>query len=290
MRRAILSIRRSRNGETSSDRHESSYRKRRDPLHGARGPWGGLLAAWLAVGLLPGLRAQTTTTQTIALKKGWNSVHLDVDPAEPAIGAVFTNLPISRVASFFGARTPVEFIQDPGSPGWKEEGWRTWFGPGTAEAPLTDLFEVLGGRGYLIQATADTTWTVTGSPSNRRVRWRADSYTFTGFPVDPTSGPTFGAWFAGSAAHQATTRPTVFRLDPEGHWQAVRSPVEAQVEAGVAYWVFSQGGTLFTDTKATIHLSGGTLAQEYTLENRIVTAAGRKYARRIKIVIQNKSA
>ena len=54
--------------------------------------------------------------------------------------------------------------------------------------------------------------------------------------------------------------------------------------------VFSQGGTLFTDTKATIHLSGGTLAQEYTLENRIVTTAGRKYARRIKIVIQDKSA
>ncbi len=52
--------------------------------------------------------------------------------------------------------------------------------------------------------------------------------------------------------------------------------------------VFSQGGTLFTDTKATIHLSGGTLTQEYTLENRIITAAGRKYSRRIIIVIQNK--
>jgi hypothetical protein len=52
--------------------------------------------------------------------------------------------------------------------------------------------------------------------------------------------------------------------------------------------VFGQGGTLFTDTKATIHLSGGTLAQEYTLENRIVTAAGRKYSRRITIVVQAK--
>lgn len=52
--------------------------------------------------------------------------------------------------------------------------------------------------------------------------------------------------------------------------------------------VFSQGGTLFTDTKATIYLSGGTLAKEYTLENRIVTAAGRKYSRRIVIVIQAK--
>ena len=52
--------------------------------------------------------------------------------------------------------------------------------------------------------------------------------------------------------------------------------------------VFSQGGLLFTDAKATINLSGGTLAQEYTMENRIVTAAGRKYSRRIVIVIQNR--
>lgn len=52
--------------------------------------------------------------------------------------------------------------------------------------------------------------------------------------------------------------------------------------------VFSQGGTLFTDTKATIYLSGGTLAKEYTLENRIVTAAGRKYTRRIAITVQAK--
>lgn len=54
--------------------------------------------------------------------------------------------------------------------------------------------------------------------------------------------------------------------------------------------VFSQGGTLFTDTKAMIHLSGGTLQNEYVVENRIATAAGREYARRIKIVVQEKSA
>ena len=51
---------------------------------------------------------------------------------------------------------------------------------------------------------------------------------------------------------------------------------------------FSQGGTLFTDTKATIHLNGGTLGKEYTMENRIVTASGRQYTRHITIVIQNK--
>lgn len=52
--------------------------------------------------------------------------------------------------------------------------------------------------------------------------------------------------------------------------------------------IFSQGGTLFTDTKAVIHLSGGTLGEEYTIENRITTTAGRQYTRHIIIVIQDK--
>lgn len=54
--------------------------------------------------------------------------------------------------------------------------------------------------------------------------------------------------------------------------------------------VFSQGGTLFTDFKSIIYLLGGTLGKEYVVENRIVTTGGRKYARRIKIVIQDKTA
>lgn len=53
--------------------------------------------------------------------------------------------------------------------------------------------------------------------------------------------------------------------------------------------VFSQGGTSFADLKVIIYLIGGTLGKEYVVENRIVTALGRKYARRIKIVIQDKT-
>lgn len=51
---------------------------------------------------------------------------------------------------------------------------------------------------------------------------------------------------------------------------------------------FSQGGTSFTNTKATIYLDGGTLGEEYTIENRIMTSAGREYSRQIIIVIQDK--
>lgn len=54
--------------------------------------------------------------------------------------------------------------------------------------------------------------------------------------------------------------------------------------------IFSQGGTLYTTTRAIIYLSGGTLTKEYIAENRITTVGGRKYARRIKIVIEDKTA
>ncbi len=51
---------------------------------------------------------------------------------------------------------------------------------------------------------------------------------------------------------------------------------------------YALGGTLFTDTKATIHLNGGTLGAEYTLENRIITTGSRQYTRHIIIKIQDK--
>lgn len=51
---------------------------------------------------------------------------------------------------------------------------------------------------------------------------------------------------------------------------------------------YTLGGTLFTDTKAAIHLSGGTLGEEYTVESRITTADGRRYTRRIIIAIQER--
>lgn len=51
--------------------------------------------------------------------------------------------------------------------------------------------------------------------------------------------------------------------------------------------VFSQGAASFTATTVTIYLSGGTFNNQYIVENRITTAGGRKYARRILITIQN---
>lgn len=51
---------------------------------------------------------------------------------------------------------------------------------------------------------------------------------------------------------------------------------------------YAQGGTQKTDTNVTILLSGGTLGNVYTVENRIITAQGRKHSRTIEIVIEQR--
>ncbi len=51
---------------------------------------------------------------------------------------------------------------------------------------------------------------------------------------------------------------------------------------------YTQGGTEKTDTDVTILLSGGTLGNVYTVENRIITTQGRKHSRIIEIVIESR--
>ena len=54
--------------------------------------------------------------------------------------------------------------------------------------------------------------------------------------------------------------------------------------------VYSQGGVLNSATKSYIYLKGGVMDKEYLLENRIITAKGRRYSRSMIIKIQPKSS
>lgn len=54
--------------------------------------------------------------------------------------------------------------------------------------------------------------------------------------------------------------------------------------------IYSQGGVLNSATKAYIFLKGGTMDKEYLLENRMISAKGRRYSRSIIIKIQTKSS
>ena len=200
-------------------------------------------AILLGAGAGYGQTTDPIQTQTIALQPGWNAIHLKVDPLDASPGAVFTNLPVTKVATFFPTRTPVEFIQDPASAPWKQSGWNVWFAPSLPEAAINNLSSMSAGQAYLVYATAGATLDVTGTVRSRRIRWRADSYNFVGFPVDATAPPTFAALFAGSTAHQSSTRTVTFRLDSSGHWVGVTQPASTLVQPNAAYWVYCQGAS-----------------------------------------------
>lgn len=202
----------------------------------------GLLLAAVAQGLAAEPEAPVVT-QTFSLVQGWNAIYLAVDPADAIPATLFGGVPVTKVATYFPTRTPVEFIQDPASAPWKKQGWSIWFAPALAESAINDLFSIPGGQGYLVYATANATLNITGTARLNRIRWRSDSFNLVGFPVDPASPPTFSAWFAGTKVHLPVNRASIFALDGSGRWRAVDHPESTQIRPNTAYWVFSRGGS-----------------------------------------------
>lgn len=232
------------------------------PCVGA-GSWQGLIPCLLLTLLLLGtthglaqIVSRPPATQTIALQKGWNAIYVQVDPADRDPAKVFAGLPVLKVAAYLPSRTPVEFIQDPTSKAWKKEGWSVWYGPGTSEEGLSDLYAIPGGRGYLVNMAEAGQLTLHGFVIFPQTLWRADAYNFVGFQVDPVSPPTFAAWFAGSPNHQSTRRPTVYSLDATGHWVPVERMDQVQIQPGRAYWVFCQGGSSYQGPLSVIGTAG----------------------------------
>jgi hypothetical protein len=183
--------------------------------------------------------AQPTRTQTLQLQRGWNAVYLEVIPTNADPASVFAGAPVNIVATFLGVETSVQFIRDPAAIGWKKEGWGVWYAPRRPDSFLTSLHAMTGYRAYLIQAERDFTWNVEGHVELSRVVWKADSYNFTGFTLDPASPPTFDQFFGGSKAHRSSR---IFRLEND-HWSLVTNPTGTVMRASEAFWVECKGGS-----------------------------------------------
>src|SRR5690349_4479206 len=87
-----------------------------------------------------------TRTQTIAIHRGWNAIFLQVTPSNTDPAVVFANTPASIVASYFAVQKPVEFVQNPSSIVWNQQGWAVWYGPGRADGFLSSLRAIYGNR------------------------------------------------------------------------------------------------------------------------------------------------
>ena len=198
----------------------------------------GLLS--IALALEQGMaRGEMLRTQTLQLQKGWNAVYLEVIPTNPAPASIFAGTPVSIVATFLATETTVQFIRDPAAIGWKKEGWGVWYAPRRPDSFLSTLHAVGGNRAYLIQADQDFTWRVEGRVELSRVVWKADSYNFIGFTLEPASPPTFEKFFGGSKAHRNSR---IFRLEND-RWSLVTNPTGTMMRAGEAFWVECKGGS-----------------------------------------------
>ena len=208
--------------------------------------WMQRFALAVALGhLASGARAQTLT-QTLTLNPGWNSVFLEVAPANPDIGGIFAGAPIDSVWAFAARPAAVDFIQDPNQLTGNLGLWQLYVPTNRVESINNNLFTLQANRAYLIKSTntVPVTVTVTGRPLLRQVQWVPDSYNLRGFPVDPAAPPSFQTFFAPSAAHYSAATGAlqkIWALDSTGTWGLV-SP-GAPMQSGVAYWVFTQGAS-----------------------------------------------
>ncbi|MFM2082318.1 MAG: hypothetical protein RL380_1009 [Verrucomicrobiota bacterium] len=184
-------------------------------------------------------RAELTRTQTISLHRGWNAVHLQVTPLSNAPAAIFAGTPVTIAATFFGGDSSVQFIQNPGSISWKHDGWSVWYAPSRPDGFLASLYAVQGNRGYLVYAESDYTWNVTGTVTLPTMKWKPDSFNYVGLGVNAASPPTFGRFFAGSAAH---TSGKIYRL-VNNQWVRVANAATEQMRAGEACWIYCAGAS-----------------------------------------------
>ena len=105
--------------------------------------------------------------QDVNLKKGWNAVHLKVNPAETACSSVFSNSAVKTVSWYNREQ------RDDGSGIAPTVTMLNWY---RTNASASTFGRVIGGYSYLVEATANATITVRGTPARPRTKlWLGES-------------------------------------------------------------------------------------------------------------------
>ncbi len=209
--------------------------------------------------------AQTATyDQVIDLQPGWNAVFVQVEPEDNHLAAVFADVPVASVWRWLPTGNGARFVQDPAEGLDNIEGWFAWFPEPRPEAFLSNLFRINANTAYLIRIEGGAAHqiTITGRPELLPLRWQTDAFTLTGLPVAVQNAPTFGEFFAGSAAHQ---NQPAYRLDADGRWQVV-NPATTTINAGEAYWLFTQGNSNYQGRMALVLDQGESLEYAAALD------------------------
>lgn len=182
--------------------------------------------------------------QSIPLQPGWNSIYLEVEPANRDPSTVFQGVDLDSLWTHQARLPAVDFVQDPSEPVWNRDQWLVFVPTNRVEAFQNNLHQVLIHHSYLVKLNGSTPVTVqvTGRPALHAVEWTPDAFNYRGFPIDPSSPPTFHDFFRHSTAHYnaATSQlQQIYRLNTSGQWTTVGTG--DLMKAGEAYWVFCKG-------------------------------------------------
>ena len=206
------------------------------------------LLALLLLGIGSAANAQTYT-QSVTLLPGWNSVFLEVTPADPTVGTVFGNAAIDSVWEARTRVSTVQFIQNQNEVAFNRAGWSVYIPTNRIESVNNDLFAVAANHSYLVKVTgsAAVTINITGRPSLKQQPFLPDAYTLRGFHIDPAHPPTFQAFFGASPAHTDPASglvQNIYRLNnASSQWQLVNAT--DTLASGVAYWVYTAGASSY---------------------------------------------
>lgn len=195
-------------------------------------------------------------TQVFELKKGWNAIHLDVDPQVRDPEVVFADTSVDIVASYESPALAQQFESDPAADLISELGWATWYAPSRKDSFLSELGAIYGGSVYLVHAGSDVTVSVEGAVSCVPLVWVADSYNLVGFSLDLQAPPTFAEFFGGSAAHKDSS---IYRLTG-GVWKKIIDPANTAMRSGEAFWIYSNGPSTYQGPLAVTAGIGGLIA------------------------------
>jgi len=185
--------------------------------------------------------ANTSITQTISLKSGWNAIFLEVLPDEPDPDVVFDRTPVRQVLTFVPEISSIQFIENPEEIDWKKDEWLRWVPPNASESFLKNLYSLLANQGYLVFSLSDYTLNIKGTPYIKNRKWQPDNYNLIGFYVDPVKPPTFTQYFSGSPAHSQLDIYTLIN----NTWKHIDNPEQVNIESGKAYWVYCDNSSQY---------------------------------------------
>jgi hypothetical protein len=188
-------------------------------------------------------RAQWTT-QSIALKAGWNAVFLHVDATHDTLAnlvAADSGNPITEVWLWAPPAATVQFVQSPQQPIDTSSQWMSWK---RASSGASLLQRLVANGAYLVHVStnvANYTWTIKGRPVPPAYEWSTTGLNLIGVPTVPVGAPTFETFFAHAPELQQNAEVYYYPGGPLGTGNPARLYTlrTTPIRRGQAFWIRS---------------------------------------------------